>query len=234
MPEEFLPHETIHHIKDELDELKEKIKGSASKDVKKAMKELASSINQLLDLFKEAAAGAEQEESTEKELMHRVTSLERELAAIKGTALRPAHAIVPPPPMPEPLKIPKPRPELKKIPPRPFPKPITPTPRPPRPFPKPLTPAPMPSAPKPKPMPEPLKMPPRHERPMPPRMPPRHPRPTPPMRRPLPPIPPGPLPPTGKALPRFEEPIPTIQLEGEPAKPKKPGFFARLFGKKKK
>jgi len=102
MPEEFLPHETIHHIKEELDELKGKIKGSASKDIKKAMEDLTDSINQLLDLFKEAAAGAEQEEATEKELMHRITSLERELAAIKGTAVRPAHAIVPPPPMPEP------------------------------------------------------------------------------------------------------------------------------------
>lgn len=219
MSEEFLPRETIHHIKEGLDELKERVKDYPSKDIKSAMDNLAGSINRLLDIFTEAAEGAEKEESSEKQMMARINALEDELASIKGTSIRPSHVMIPPP---EFARMPKPS-----------------LPKPPMPFPKPFAPPPMPSLPRPQPRPEPLKIQPSPFSPferqpmLPPRFPERQmpplPQRLPPQRFPERPMPLGPMP---GYLPRFEEPIPTIQLEEEP--PRKPGFFSKMFGKKEK
>ncbi|MBW2993400.1 hypothetical protein KY317_02405 [Candidatus Woesearchaeota archaeon] len=227
MPEEFLPHETLNHIKNELAELKKKVKKTSSKDVKSAMINLSESINTLLDLFKQAAEGAEQEESAEKQLINKVSALERELAELKGTVKRPVHRIISPPKLSPPIRKPFSKPMAQPFMPRQFPKPPA-FPKPPRQFPRPLTPPPMRFMPKQKQFPRPPSLPPK-PKPFPMKiqpMPQRQIRPASPLR---PPIPPGPRP---QPLQRFEEPIPTIRLEEEP--PKKAGFFSKLFRKKKK
>ena len=94
---EIMPHRTIENIKKELEELKLK---AASKDAvsseafKKSLDNLSGSINNLMDLFKEATEGMKIEEETEAELKSRLVPLMNKVDDIENENKTIAQAIL--------------------------------------------------------------------------------------------------------------------------------------------